>query len=71
MASIFVIEQIIFRSENTSGNEDSWLCSLATSHRASLPRNLTMSFIFLKLTAFSFKNEVEDENNVRRKNSYC
>ena len=46
----YIIEQITFlevKKQNTTGNEDSRLCSLATSHRASLPRNFTMSFMFL------------------------
>lgn len=34
---------------NTAGNEDSRLCSLATSHNASLPLNFAMSFMFLKI----------------------
>lgn len=35
---------------NTSGNDDSRLCNLATSHRSSLPFNFTISFMFLMLT---------------------
>lgn len=49
---------------NTPGNEDSRSCSLATSHRSSLPHNLIMSLIFLPWQKYFSKQKCGHENLV-------